>query len=120
MKKSGGSENSEEPLTGESLMELTNSLYAVGRDDWREWLRRNHDVKKEIWLIYYKKHTGKPSIPYDDSVEEALCFGWVDSTIKRIDDQRFARKFTPRKARSRWSEANKRRARKMIEERKVT
>jgi len=101
-------------------MDITNELYVADRGDWREWLRKNHATKKEIWLIYYKKHTGKPSILYDDSVEEALCFGWVDSIIKRIDDQTFARKFTPRKAKSRWSEANKKRARKMIKEGKMT
>ncbi|MDH5462650.1 MAG: YdeI/OmpD-associated family protein, partial [Candidatus Bathyarchaeota archaeon] len=69
---------------------------------------------------YYKKHTGRPSIPYDDSVEEALCFGWIDTIIKRIDDEKFVRKFTPRKAKSKWSEANKRRARRMIKEGNMT
>jgi uncharacterized protein YdeI (YjbR/CyaY-like superfamily) len=101
-------------------MRINNELYITNRDDWREWLRRNHYTKKEVWLIYYKKLTGKPSIPYDDSVEEALCFGWIDSIIKKIDDEKFARKFTPRKANSRWSEANKNRARKMIDEGKMT
>lgn len=71
-------------------------------------------------MIYYKKHTGKPSIPYDDSVEEALCFGWVDSIIKKIDDRKFARKFTPRTDKSRWSEANKKRVEKMIKEGRMT
>jgi uncharacterized protein YdeI (YjbR/CyaY-like superfamily) len=71
-------------------------------------------------LIYYRKHTGKPSILYDESVEEALCFGWVDSIIKKIDDEKFARKFTPRTSRSRWSEANKKRIEKMIKERRMT
>jgi len=71
-------------------------------------------------LIYYKKHTGTSSIPYDDSVEEALCFGWIDSIIKKLDEERFARKFTPRKAKSRWSETNKKRARKMMRNGKMT
>ncbi len=101
-------------------MKLVNELYVTDRDGWREWLRKNYETKKEVWLIYYKKHTGKPSIPYNDSVEEALCFGWIDSIIKKIDDEKYARKFTPRKAKSRWSEANKRRARKMIKEGKMT
>ena len=101
-------------------MKRANELYVTNRDEWREWLRKNYETRKEIWLIYYKKHTGKPRIPYDDSVEEALCFGWIDSIIKRIDDEKYARKFTPRKAKSRWSEANKRRARKMIKEGKMT
>jgi uncharacterized protein YdeI (YjbR/CyaY-like superfamily) len=101
-------------------MKTFDKLYVVSRGDWREWLRHNHDVAKEIWVIYYKKHTGKPSISYDDSVEEALCFGWIDSIIKRIDDEKFARKFTPRKAKSRWSEANRRRVRKMIKDGMMT
>lgn len=100
-------------------METSGKLYVTSRDDWRAWLRRNHDTKKEVWLIYHKKQTGKPSIPYDDSVEEALCFGWIDSIIKKIDDEKFARKFTPRKAKSKWSEANKKRAKRMMKEGKM-
>jgi len=101
-------------------MKLTDELYVTNRDDWRQWLRKNYATKKEICLIYYKKHTGKPSIPYDDSVEEALCYGWIDNIIRRIDDEKFARSFTPRKPKSEWSEANKKRARKMIKEGKMT
>jgi uncharacterized protein YdeI (YjbR/CyaY-like superfamily) len=101
-------------------MKTTNELYVTNRVDWRTWLRKNHGSKKEVWLIYYKKHTGKPSIPYDDSIEEAICFGWIDNIIKRIDDEKFVRKFTPRKAKSKWSEVNKKRARKMMKERKMT
>ena len=101
-------------------MKTTEKLYVTNRDDWRAWLKENHDTKKEVWLIYYKKHTGKPRIPYDDAVEEALCFGWIDSIIKKIDDERFTRKFTRRKDKSKWSEANKKRARKMIKEGKMT
>jgi len=101
-------------------MKITCELYVTNRDDWRRWLRQNHDTKTEVWLIYYKKHTDKPSIPYNDSVEEAICFGWIDNIIKRIDDEKFARKFTPRKAKSKWSELNKKRARKMIEKEKMT
>ena len=101
-------------------MKIADELYVTNRDDWREWLRKNYETEKEIWLIYYKKHTGKPSVPYNDSVEEALCFGWVDSIIKKIDDEKFARKFTPRKSESKWSEANKKRAGKMIKEERMT
>ena len=101
-------------------MKIADELYVANRDDWREWLRKNYETEKEIWLIYYKKHTGKPSVPYNDSVEEALCFGWVDSIIKKIDGEKFARKFTPRKSKSKWSEANKKRAGKMIKEGKMT
>jgi uncharacterized protein YdeI (YjbR/CyaY-like superfamily) len=95
-------------------------LYVTNRDDWRKWLTKNHNTKKESWLIYYKKHTGKPRIPYDDAVEEALCFGWIDSTVKKLDDEKYAQKFTPRNTKSRWSELNIKRARKMIQEKRMT
>jgi len=101
-------------------MKIADELYVTNRHDWREWLRKNYETEKEIWLIYYKKHTGKPSVPYNDSVEEALCFGWVDSIIKKIDDEKFARKFTPRKSKSKWSQANKKRVEKMIKKGKMT
>ena len=99
---------------------MAEELYVPNRNDWRAWLSKNHASKKEVWLIYYKKHTGKPSIPYDDSVEEALCFGWIDGIMKRVDDEKCARKFMPRKSRSRWAESNKKRAEKMMREGKMT
>lgn len=101
-------------------MNMSKTLYVPNRDEWRQWLEQNHDTEKEVWLIYYKKHTGKHGIPYDDAVEEALCYGWIDSIIKRIDDETFCRKFTPRKDTSQWSEANKKRVEKMIREGKMT
>ena len=101
-------------------MNMSKTLYVPNRDEWRQWLERNHDTEKEVWLIYYKKHTGKPRVPYDDTVEEALCYGWIDSIIKRIDDETFCRKFTPRKDTSQWSESNKRRVEKLIREGKMT
>jgi uncharacterized protein YdeI (YjbR/CyaY-like superfamily) len=76
---------------------------------WRKWLAEHHDSETEIWLVFHKVHTGRPSIAYEDAVDEALCFGWVDSLIKRLDDERYARKFTPRKADSRWSTINRKR-----------
>ena len=97
-----------------------NRLYVTNREEWRLWLEKNHGKEKEVWLVFYKKHTGKPIIPYDDSVEEALCFGWIDSIIKRIDDEKFARKFTPRKDCSKWSELNKKRAKKMLRDGRMT
>jgi len=95
-------------------------LHIAHRDNWRTWLEKNNDIMREIWLIFHKKHTGKPNISYDEAVEEALCFGWIDSIIKKIDDQKFVRKFTPRKPGSKWSESNKKRASKMIDEGKMT
>jgi uncharacterized protein YdeI (YjbR/CyaY-like superfamily) len=79
------------------------------RRAWRKWLERNHSKSSGVWLVYFKEHTGRKSIEYDDSVREALCFGWIDSLIKRLDDDRYARKFTPRKAGSRWSDSNRKR-----------
>jgi len=103
-----------------SLVKRIDELHMASRDDWRTWLEKNHSTKREVWLIFYKKHTEEPSISYDDAVEEALCFGWIDSIVKRIDDVKFVRKFTPRKPDSRWSELNKKRANKMIDEGKMT
>ena len=79
------------------------------RPQWRKWLQAHHASATEIWLVFHKRHTGKGSMTYDDSVEEALCFGWIDSIIRRLDDDRYARKFTPRKPDSRWSAINRRR-----------
>jgi len=92
----------------------SDQLYVKSREEWREWLKKNYNKRNEIWLIYYKKHTGKPRIPYDDAVEEALCYGWIDSTVKRIDEEIFIQKFTPRNKNSVWSKLNKQRVEKMI------
>ncbi|MCI0338465.1 MAG: YdeI/OmpD-associated family protein [Acidobacteria bacterium] len=101
-------------------MKIPKTIYLINRDDWRAWLEKNHDIETEIWLIYYKKHTNRPRIPYEDAVEEALCFGWIDSIVKKLDDERYIQKFTPRKDNSRWSELNKRRVRKLIKEGRMT
>ncbi len=102
------------------MVEITETLYITERDDWRAWLEENHDSAKEIWLVFYKKHTGKPRLPQDDAVEEALCFGWIDSIVKRIDDEKFVQRFTPRRVRSIWSESNRERVGRMIEAGKMT
>ena len=85
------------------------TLEVKDRQDWRMWLKEHHDSNSDIWLVFYKQHTGATSISYDAAVEEALCFGWIDSLVRRLDDDRYARKFTPRKAGSKWSTANRRR-----------
>ncbi len=84
-----------------------NLLDVMTRKEWRKWLSKHHDSEREVWLVFHKH--GEPSIDYEDSVEEALCFGWIDSIIKRLDDDRYARKFTPRKPESKWSDLNVRR-----------
>ena len=85
------------------------TFFAQTPEQWRDWLEDHHDSASEVWLIFYKLHTGVASIAYEDALDEALCFGWVDSLIKRLDDGRYARKFTPRKADSRWSATNRKR-----------
>lgn len=85
------------------------TFVAQTADQWRKWLDKHHDSESEVWLIFYKQHTDVKSIAYLDALDEALCFGWVDSLVKRLDDSRYARKFTPRKADSRWSEINRKR-----------
>jgi uncharacterized protein YdeI (YjbR/CyaY-like superfamily) len=96
-------------------------VHVTSRTQWRQWLSRNHAREKAgIWLVFHKKKCGKPSLGHEVSVEEALCFGWIDSIIKRIDDQTYCRKFTPRKDDSKWSKINKKRVEKIIKEGKIT
>jgi uncharacterized protein YdeI (YjbR/CyaY-like superfamily) len=83
-------------------------VYAKDRATLRKWLEQNHTTKVGIWLVYYKKNSGKPSISYPEAVKEALCFGWIDSKVNAIDSERYMQVFTPRKAKSVWSALNKR------------
>jgi len=85
------------------------TFYARTLNEWRNWLAKHHCSDSEVWLVFYKLHTGRPSVAYEDAVNEALCFGWIDSLIKRLDDARYARKFTPRKLDSNWSPSNRKR-----------
>lgn len=101
-------------------MEIKNTLYITNRKDWRKWLAKNHKKQKEIWLIYYRKSSGKPRISYDDAILEALCYGWIDSIAKKIDDESFAQRFSPRRSNSVFSQMNKERVRELIREKKMT
>lgn len=94
-------------------------LHLTERAAWRRWLMKNHASESEIWLVFHKKHTGAPSLAYEEAVEEALCFGWIDSIIKKLDGEKYMQKFTPRKKKSEWSEPNKKRARRMIRQGKM-
>jgi uncharacterized protein YdeI (YjbR/CyaY-like superfamily) len=94
-------------------------LYATTRDQWRAWLAAHYRSEKEVWLVFYKKHSGKPRVPYNDAVEEALCFGWIDSTAKKIDEDKYAQRFSPRNPKSPYSQANKERLRELIKQGKV-
>jgi uncharacterized protein YdeI (YjbR/CyaY-like superfamily) len=90
--------------------------YAKDRKAWRKWLEKNHANSLGIWLIYFKSSSGKRKLSYDEAVEEALCFGWIDSTAKQIDEEKYMQRFTPRKLKSGWSSSNKKRVEKLIEQ----
>ena len=101
-------------------MKLGKTLYVTNRKQWRSWLTKNHNKEKEIWLIYYRKSSGKKRIPYNDAVEEALCYGWIDSIQKSIDEEKFAQRFSPRKPNSVLSQMNKERIHKLVKQKKMT
>jgi uncharacterized protein YdeI (YjbR/CyaY-like superfamily) len=101
-------------------MQITETLYVTNRDEWRKWLLDNHATKNEIWLVSYAKSANKPSILYLHAVEEALCFGWIDGISKKIDSERTSLRFTPRRPKSNWSTLNKERAKRLIENGKMT
>lgn len=88
----------------------------ASRDEWRAWLEKNHARFDEVWLVFWKKHTGKPTVSYRESLEEALCFGWIDGMKKRVDDERYTLRYTPRKQRSNWTAGNIKLARDLIAE----
>jgi len=90
-------------------MNIIKTLYVPNRKDWRRWLEENFDKEKEIWLTYPKKSSGKKRILYNDAVEEALCFGWIDSTVKSLDNDNSAQRFSPRNPKSTYSQQNKER-----------
>lgn len=94
-------------------MAITQTLEVENRADWRRWLSDHHATATEIWLLTYPPSSGR-GIPYLDSVEEALCFGWIDGIAKKYDAERTAQRFTPRRPKSNWTELNKERARRLI------
>ena len=103
-----------------SVINTYEQVLAADRDIWREWLVQYHSTAKGVWLVYYKKASGQPSVSYAEAVEEALCFGWIDSTMRPVDEQRYMQLFTPRKSGSEWSGLNKERVARMIEQGKMT
>lgn len=96
------------------------TLYVKGRREWRSWLKKHGENCQEVFLIYYKKGSGQPRIAYEDAVEEALCFGWIDGRTNKLDDERYVQRFTQRRRTSRWSALNIKRAKKLIQEGKMT
>jgi uncharacterized protein YdeI (YjbR/CyaY-like superfamily) len=101
-------------------MKIGKTFYAANRKQWRSWLAKNHRSEPEIWLVYYKKNSGIPRIPYNNAVEEALCYGWIDSTLKPKDELSYLQRFSPRRKNSKLSEMNKERVRRLIKAKKMT
>jgi uncharacterized protein YdeI (YjbR/CyaY-like superfamily) len=102
-------------------MEITRQpLRAATPQEWRDWLQANHAAAKEVWLVISKKHAGTPSVTYEEATEEALCFGWVDSFMKRVDEEKYVLRYSPRRKGSKWSEINKKRVTKLIEQGRMT
>ncbi len=99
---------------------LEEALLFNDRNEWRSWLEKNYWNTKEVWLLHYKKQSKKQTLSHIDAVEEALCFGWIDSKLKKIDQERYILKYSPRKQKSVWSKINKENARKMIDLGKMT
>lgn len=95
-------------------------LLFAGRAEWRRWLQKNHNKVAGIWMVYLKGAGAKDCIRYEDAIEEALCWGWIDSIVKKVDEERYVRKFTPRQAGSIWSALNKKRIEKMMTEGRMT
>jgi uncharacterized protein YdeI (YjbR/CyaY-like superfamily) len=95
-------------------VEITQTLYVIDPNEWREWLQAHYKTEKEIWLVYYKKETGKPRIGYNEAVEQALCFGWIDSIVRSLDEERTVQRFSPRKPGSGYSQQNIERLRHLV------
>jgi uncharacterized protein YdeI (YjbR/CyaY-like superfamily) len=102
------------------MPEVGQTLYVTQASKWRAWLEKHHHSEREIWLVYYRKDSGKPTIDYNEAVEEALCFGWIDSTMKPHEGGARAQRFTPRRPGSKLSEMNKVRVRRLAAAGKMT
>jgi uncharacterized protein YdeI (YjbR/CyaY-like superfamily) len=102
------------------MVDVTKVLFFADRSSWRDWLENNHASEKDIWLTFYKKHTGKKGLCLDEAVEEALCFGWIDSTLKRVDGEMYILRFSPRRKGGVWARTNIERIDRLVEEGKMT
>lgn len=100
-------------------MEITRTLRVATREEWRAWLAENYRTEPDVWLVYPRKATGRPRIPYNDAVEEALCFGWIDSTQKTLDDDHTAQRYSPRRPGVAYSQPNKERLHRMLAQGRV-
>ena len=99
---------------------MRSPLFFSNREQWRSWLERNHSSEKEVWLLFHKKRTGRPGLSLNEAVEEAICYGWIDSILRRVDDEKYMLRFSPRKKNSKWAVSNLERAQEMIGRGKMT
>lgn len=97
-------------------MKVGNTMQFATVDEWRAWLAANHAREKELWLILYKRRAASKGLYYQEALDEALCFGWIDGILKRIDDEKHMIRFSPRRSTSIWSRANRSRAERLIAE----
>jgi uncharacterized protein YdeI (YjbR/CyaY-like superfamily) len=95
-------------------MDIGTKLYAESTEEWRRWLDAHSATERDIWLVFFKKGTGRQGVTYQEAVEEALCFGWIDGQLKGIDSESYALRFSPRRKRGAWSETNRNLARQLI------
>jgi len=100
-------------------MKITETLYSKTRNEWRNWLKKNYKSEKEIWLVFQNKSSGKTGITYEVAVEEALCFGWIDSIVKKTEKDSRVQRFTPRNPKSNYSQLNKERLKRLLKQKKV-
>jgi uncharacterized protein YdeI (YjbR/CyaY-like superfamily) len=101
-------------------MEITQTYYPHNLTEWHRWLEDHHQTSQEIWLVHYKIGTNQPTIPYEEAVQEALCFGWIDGIKQRLDEERYVQKYTPRNQSTKWSESNLNRVKKLMAEGRMT
>jgi uncharacterized protein YdeI (YjbR/CyaY-like superfamily) len=101
-------------------MESKNTTEASDRAAWRAWLAEHHASSREVWLVFYKKGSGKACVSYNDAVEEALCFGWIDGVMRSVDAAHYIQRFSPRKPGSNWSRSNRERVQRLVEEKRMT
>jgi uncharacterized protein YdeI (YjbR/CyaY-like superfamily) len=101
------------------IMKITETLYSKTRSEWRNWLKKNYKSEKEIWLVFQNKSSRKTGITYEVAVEEALCFGWIDSIVKKTEKDSRVQRFTPRKPKSNYSQLNKERLKRLLKKKKV-
>lgn len=109
-----------ESVHSSPVPEAGRSREFAGLRQWRQWLERNHDSADCLWLIFRKKSTGRQAFSYEQAVEEALCFGWIDGIIRRIDDERYEQRFSPRRSTAKWSPTNVARVQRLIERKRMT